>query len=243
MPELGDISALLQRYYYSGDPEEYYMQPIADGRGGLIVLAGYNGLYVIQDRESFLRAYSHVVKNGYVKRGSRLRAVLTALPIWGLLVLVTAIYEEVSFWDWTCLAPVLYMASLYEKALQKLEKDDSDHREFGNRLICVLFILLILVSAWSILCAPKGTEDRRTAARLALIVWAFAGTCVWGYAYFYCKDNMAKEQYSPRIIRAVLQNRPESVDAEFYSYSKGQIEKLITEYAARYDNNVLERRN
>ena len=112
MPELGDISALLQRYYYSGDPEEYYMQPIADGRGGLIVLAGYNGLYVIQDKESFLRAYSHVVKNGYVKRGSRLRAVLTALPIWGLLLLVTAIYEEVSFWDWTCLAPVLYMASL-----------------------------------------------------------------------------------------------------------------------------------
>lgn len=134
-------------------------------------------------------------------------------------------------------------AERYEKALQKMEKDDSDHREFGNRLICVLFILLILVSAWSILCAPKGTEDRRTAARLALIVWAFAGTCVWGYAYFYCKDNMAKEQYSPRIIRAVLQNRPESVDAEFYSYSKGQIEKLITEYAARYDNNVLERRN
>ena len=131
----------------------------------------------------------------------------------------------------------------YEKALQKMEKDDSDHREFGNRLICVFFILLILVSAWSILCAPKGTEDRRTAARLALIVWAFAGTCVWGYTYFYCKDNMAKEQYSPRIIRAVLQNRPESVDAEFYSYSKGQIEKLITEYAARYDNNVLERRN
>lgn len=74
-------------------------------------------------------------------------------------------------------------------------------------------------------------------------MWAFAGTCVWGYAYFYCKDNMAKEQYSPRIIRAVLQNRPESVDAEFYSYSKGQIEKLIKEYAARYDNNVLERRN
>lgn len=54
MSELGDISALLQRYYYSGDLEEYYMQPIADGRGGLIVFAGYNGLYVIQDRESFL---------------------------------------------------------------------------------------------------------------------------------------------------------------------------------------------
>ena len=61
MPELGDINALLQRYYYSGDQEEYYMQPIADGRGGLIVLAGYNGLYVIQDKESFLRAYSHAV--------------------------------------------------------------------------------------------------------------------------------------------------------------------------------------
>lgn len=54
---------------------------------------------------------------------------------------------------------------------------------------------------------------------------------------------MAKEQYSPRIIRAVLQNRPESVDAEFYSYYKGQIEKLIKEYAARYDNNILEGRN
>ena len=112
-------------------------------------------------------------------------------------------------------------AERYEKALQKMEKDDSDHGEFGNRLICVLFILLILVSAWSILCAPKGTEDRRKAATLAVIIVAFAGTCVWGYAYFYCKDNMVKEQYSPRIIRAVLINRPKSVEAEFYSYSKG----------------------
>lgn len=134
-------------------------------------------------------------------------------------------------------------AERYEKALKKIEKDDSDHREFCNRLICVIFILLMLTDAWSILCMSKGTEDRRTVARLALIVWAFAGTCFWGYAYFYCKDNIVKEQYSPRIIRAVLKARPESVDAEFYSYSKGQIEKLITKYAARYDNNILEGRN
>lgn len=127
-------------------------------------------------------------------------------------------------------------AERYEKALQKMEKDDSDHREFGNRLICVIFILLILTAAWSILCAPKGTEDRRQAVTLAVIVMAFAGTCVWGYAYFYCKDNMVKEQYSPRIIRAVLQNRPESVEAEFYSYSKGQIEELLKQYAERYNN-------
>lgn len=131
----------------------------------------------------------------------------------------------------------------YEKALQKMEKDVSDHSDFWNRLVYVLFFLLILTAAWSILCVPKGTEDRRKAAILAVIMVAFAGTCVWGHAYFYCKDNIAKEQYSPRIIRAVLQNRPESVDAEFYSYSKGQIEKLITEYAARYDNNILEGRN
>ena len=124
----------------------------------------------------------------------------------------------------------------YEKALQKMEKDVSDHSDFWNRLVYVLFFLLILTAAWSILCAPKGTEDRRKAAKLAVFLVAFAGTCVWGHAYVYSKDNMVKGQYSPRIIRAVLQNRPESIEAEFYSYSKGQIEKPIKEYAERYDN-------
>ena len=124
----------------------------------------------------------------------------------------------------------------YEKALQKMEKDVSDHRRIMNRIIYVLFFLLIIVATWSIFWFPKGTEDRRKAAKLAVFLVAFAGTCVWGHAYVYSKDNMVKGQYSPRIIRAVLQNRPESVEAEFYSYSKGQIEKLIKIYSVIYIN-------
>lgn len=134
----------------------------------------------------------------------------------------------------------------YEKVVKKMTE------RYMDRLESVLFLLvsfLIVCTGYSIYLVsrlgkakyPDYLRKPSLYVSILMSIFSFCGFCIFG---LYHNDVlMDKESSSPTIVRAVLQNRPESVEAEFYSYSKGQIEKLITEYAARYDNNMLEERN
>ena len=141
-------------------------------------------------------------------------------------------------------------AERYEKALQKMAADDLDHNEFiWFFLIFPSMMLFLAGSVFFVVTKTKEEKEKMDDMRIAgtctflgMSMILFIAACYLGYDCFLSRHNIDKGQYSPGIVRSVLKACPKSVDAEFYSYSKGQIEKLIKEYAARYDNNVLERR-
>ena len=137
-------------------------------------------------------------------------------------------------------------AERYEKALQKMAADDLDHNEFICFFLILSSMMLFLAgSVFFVLTKTKEKKEKMDDMRIAgtCTFWGmsmiiFIAACYLGYDCFLSRHNIDKGQYSPGIVRSVLKARPESVDAEFYSYSKGQIEKPIKEYAERYDNNI-----
>ena len=137
-------------------------------------------------------------------------------------------------------------AERYEKALRKMAADDLDHNEFiWFFLIFPSMMLFLAGSVFFVVTKTKEEKEKIDDMRIAGICtfWGmsmilFVTACYLGYDCFLSRHNIDKGQYSPGIVRSVLKARPELVDAEFYSYSKEQIEKLIKEYAERYDNNI-----